>query len=437
MYPAASCSPSLSTRLKSHRPSTDRRGADPTIRPQGGHSSWFSLSIAAALLVVSTPFAFAQTENVLYSFPGSPTGSGSAARLTLHDGKLYGTTSGGGNGYGTVFELSPGGSGTWNENTLYTFTGGADGNDPDYSYVIFDSAGNLYGTTVFGGKYEHGVVFELSPSANGWTESVLHSFSGRYSSYPANGLVMDSAGNLYGTTDNCCSGPGEDGAGVFELMKSSSWTEKTLFTYPSAGSAGLAIDSHGDLFGYAYIKSGTTTVFELSPDGKGGWTEKSLYMLTIAQGALSLNGSPALDKHGNLYGVTEYTGPEGYGTVFKLSPSSTEWTYQLLYNFNGTTDGSHPVGGPTLDSKGNIYGTTQLGGAYCEAEDGGGCGEVYKLTLQADGNYTEQVLWSFDVTNNGGGFPLAPVILNSSGDIFGTTPTAGANGQGNVYELTP
>lgn len=434
MNRATSCFSRVRTRLVL----TLKSRAGSVIRTRGCPRAWslYPVLFAALLLTVASHFAAARTENVLYSFPDTGNGAGSAARLTLRNGKLYGTTSGGGSGYGTVFELSPNGSGNWSETTLYAFSGGADGSDPDCSYVIFDSAGNLYGTTVFGGKYGHGVVFELSPSAGGWKESVLHSFSGRYSSYPANGLVMDSAGNLYGTTDNCCSGAGEDGAGVFELVKSAGgWTEKMLFTYPSAGSAGLAINSSGDLFGFAYIKSGTTTVFELSPNGKGGWTEKSLYALTIAQGALSLNGSPALDKKGNLYGVTEYTGPEGYGTVFKLSPSSGEWTYELLYNFNGNTDGSHPIGGPTLDSEGNIYGTTQLGGAYCEAEGGSGCGEVYKLTLEADGKYTEQILWSFDISD--GSNPIAPVILNSSDDVYGTTPSGGANNQGNVYEITP
>ena len=386
------------------------------------------LLAAFSAMMLIAPLAHSQTESVLYSFPSGSQTNGSAARLTLHNGNLYGT-SGGINGYGTVFELSPNGSGGWNQKTLYSFSGGADGSSPGYSYVIFDAAGNLYGTTHLGGEFNRGVVFELSPSGSGWKETVLHSFDSQYASYPANGLVMGAAGNLFGTTDNCCSGAGKDGAGVFELVRSgSAWTMKMLFAFPAAGFSGLAIDANGDLFGYAYVVAGETSVYELSPSD-GSWKKKILYNLTMAQGAGSLNGSPALDQHGNLYGVTEYSPTNSpAGTVFELSPTTTgPWTYKLLYGFTGGTDGGNPNGGPTLDAKGNVYGTTTAGGANS-------AGTVYELVSDGSGNFTETVLLSFNITD--GGFPLAPVILDTAGNLYGTTPSGGANNNGNVFEVT-
>jgi hypothetical protein len=247
---------------------------------------------------------------------------------------------------------------------------------------------------------------------------------------------MDSAGNLYGTTNNCCSGAGKDGAGVFELIRSGdTWTEKMIFTYPSAGFSGLAIDPHGNLYGFAYINYPETSVFRLSPRNGGGWTKTILYNLAIGQGGLSLNGSPALDKSGNLYGVTEYTNPgQSYGgTVFELSPANGgQWTYKLLHSFTGgTTDGSNPVGGPVLDHQGNIYGTTQQGGAYGEGQGGTGLGTVFELVADGGGNYTEKLLWSFNGTD--GGASYGSLVVDSGGNLYGTSVSGGANG--NVQRL--
>ena len=160
-----------------------------------------TLAVLSALLLIGARPAQAQTETVLYNFAGSPDGSYPDVRPTAHNGNLYGTTFLGGlGGNGTVFELSPIGSGGWNETVIYTFTGGVDGANPSYSNLIFDSQGNLYGTASFGGANGLGVVFELSPAGTSWTETVVHAFAGIDGAYPINGLIMDTAGNLFGRT---------------------------------------------------------------------------------------------------------------------------------------------------------------------------------------------------------------------------------------------
>ena len=236
------------------------------------------LAVLSALLLIASRPAQAQTEIVLYNFCTAlncADGTFPESSLTA-DGKgnLYGTTEQGGEwGYGTVFEISPNGSEGWNETVLYSFCseGGAscaDGSRPLFSSVIFDGAGNLYGTTYTGGANGRGVVFELSPGGESWTETVLYSFAGvGNSGRPTNGLIMDPVGNLYGTT-------GGAGAGlattVFELSQSGgNWTEQAFYSVDHQSgvnyNSGLAMDAAGNIFGIGHHK-----VFELSPNGNGG-----------------------------------------------------------------------------------------------------------------------------------------------------------------------
>jgi uncharacterized repeat protein (TIGR03803 family) len=291
-----------------------------------------TLAAFSALLLSAGLTAHAQTETVLYNFTGGSDGSEPNSSLTP-DGKgnFYGTTLEGGTfGDGTVFELSPNGGG-WNETVLYSFTGGADGANPDFSGVIFDSAGNLYGTAYSGGgSHEVGVVFELSLVGTSWTEKVLYSFSGGTGGgNPEGGVIMDQAGNLYGTNSS----------GVFEISPSGGvWTEKVIYDPGVAKgetAPGLTMDAAGNIFGVV-----DSRVFELSPNGSGGWN--TTVINTVA--ARIQPDTVIFDKAGNLYGMTAGGGANNCGRVDKLSLGKTgKWTQKILYSFQ-CSNGSFPLG---------------------------------------------------------------------------------------------
>jgi uncharacterized repeat protein (TIGR03803 family) len=388
-----------------------------------------TLAVLSALLLIAARQAEAQTETVLYNFTGGSAGANPNSRLTLDgDGNLYGTTYDDENegGYGIVFELSPNSSEGWNETTLYTFTGGKDGANPDFSYVIFDNSGNLYGTTEFGGANGDGVVFELSSNGKGWKETVLHSFdSTTDGAYPVNGLIMDSKGNLYGTTGI-----------VFRLSQSDGgWTEQTIYNPGGAlygqANAGLTMDSEGNIFG-----AGVASVFELSPNGSGGWNSTVIHTFNQVRqtGEVSIaQGPPALDKNGNIYGTTKYVYPDvenGYAEVYKISLKKGKWgTPQVLKSFQGATRGTGPWDGVVLDAAGNIYSTTVPAGT--------GWGNVFELVAPIGaGKYEEKVLLTFDSTD--GFAPYGGLVLDGAGALYGTTFNGGGSGQnGVVFEVTP
>ena len=300
----------------------------------------------------------AGTETLLYSFVGGPTdGADPQGTLALDSaGNLYGTTYGGGAyGVGTVFEISASGT----ESVLYSFAGGAtDGARPRGS-LIMDSAGNLYGTTSAGGASGLGTVYALSPTGS---EAVLYSFAGGATDgqVPLGHLVMGSSGSLYGTTS---AGGTYDLGAVFEV--SPSGTETVLYSFAGGTQdgayprAGLIMDSAGDLFGTTSAGGADDlgTVFEISASG----TESVLYSFTggTADGS-DPNGGLLMDGAGNLYGTTSAGGARDLGTVFEISASGTE---SVLYSFvGGTTDGSSPTAGLILDGAGNLYGMTSAGG---------------------------------------------------------------------------
>src|SRR5258708_16941105 len=200
---------------------------------------------ACLFLCLTTSFALrlaqAQTETVVYNFKGGSDGFTPQSQLTSDGaGNFYGTTGFGGLGSGTVFELSPNGSGGWNETVLYSFTGGADGSVPYFSYVLFDSEGNLYGTTYWGGSYGYGAVFELSPEGTSWRETVLYSFTGGPDdANPMNGLIMDTAGNLYGRNYVSRGGKGT----IFELSKAGGGLAEQGVYKQCPGFSGVAKDN--------------------------------------------------------------------------------------------------------------------------------------------------------------------------------------------------
>jgi uncharacterized repeat protein (TIGR03803 family) len=393
--------------------------------------SALTLAVLSTLLLVAARPAQAQSETVLYNFTGISDGANPDGSLTS-DGKgnFYGTTIAGALRYGTVFELSPNGSGGWNQTTLYTFTGGTDGGGPEFVNVIFDSLGNLYGTAYLGGANGYGVVWELSPPVVGtsWTETVLHSFGdGTDTVYPVGGVIMDSAGNLYGTSVGDVGGAGV----VFELSPSGGgWTEQNIYEIGDVSSyAGLTMDGMGNIYG-----AQVNDVFELSPNGSGGWN--SVVIHNFAGGPKDgtvANGTPVLDKAGNLYGTTQSGGTKNLGTVYKLTPVTTgpkkgTWTEKILYSFKGgTKDGGGPFAGIVFGAAGNIYGTTTGGGKYTG-------GTVYELALSGT-TYKEKILWNF---NNADGYlPYGGVILDSAGNLYGTAYDGGSFDYGVVFEVNP
>jgi uncharacterized repeat protein (TIGR03803 family) len=287
-----------------------------------------------------------------------------------------------------------------------------------------------------GGAYGYGVVFELSPVGASWTETVLYNFCSQADcadgEYPVNTLIMDPAGNLYGVTNQ----GGSTGAGtVFELSPAGgNWTEQVLYSPGSTTgygiNAGLTMDAAGNIFGATW-----STVFELSPNGKGAWNPTVIHIFDGgAKDGMGAAGTPVLDKDGNLYGTTIYGATKNLGTVYKLSPVTKgkkkgTWTVKILHSFKGgLKDGYYPVAGIVFDAAGDIYGTTEYGGKYSD-------GAVFELVANGKGSYKEKVLWSFNGTD--GGYPYDSPILDSSGNLYGTTYDGGSHGAGVVYEVTP
>jgi uncharacterized repeat protein (TIGR03803 family) len=387
--------------------------------------SVLTLALFSTLLLLSAHAAQAQTETVLYNFcsqAGCADGSNSSASLTPDGaGNFYGTTTYGGLGYGTVFELSPSEGGGWTETVLYAFTGGSDGALPYTSGVISDSVGNLYGTTFHGGANGIGVVYELSPVGGNWQETVIWSFEG--AALPIGNLIMDASGNLYGLSENY---------GVFELSPNGSggWNEQIICNITSVTSA-LTMDSAGNIY---YTGSSGSSMYKLSPSG-GTWTVTAIHNFAGGtKDGSDPQGAPSVDSAGNVYGVAASGGAKNAGVVFKLSPIVTgkkkgTYTEKLLYSFKSGKDGSFPLAGIVFDSVGNIYGTTSLDGKS-------GAGTVFELVAPAGkAAYKEKVLWSFNVTD--GTYPYASLTLDGAGNIYGTTWEGGSNEDGVVFEVTP
>jgi hypothetical protein len=404
------------------------------------------LAIAVTLLLVASALA-EDTETVLHTFTGNRDGAVGGIQLVADSaGNLYGTTFGGGNksascepytgvpGCGVVFKLTRDAHGDWKETVLHTFTGGKDGAIAAGG-VILDSAGNLYGTASFGGnkklancRLENvpgcGVVFKLTRDVHGdWKETVLHTFTGgKDGREPWAGLTFDKAGNLYGTTtrggDTHCKGRTPYGCGVaFKLTPTAEgpWTESVIHTFETTGTGGylpyggLTFDSGGNLYGTAYL---------------GGDNSVSCF------------------------------GDSGCGVVYELIPRAHgPWKETVLHAFTGGPDGGIPLFYVTLDSRGNVYGTTIYGGNTtannCLGGDGigvpAGCGVVFELT---QGTWDETVLYAF-AGGSDGAFDASPVVFDSSGNLYGNTGNGGDlagpctfgtennAGCGVVFKLTP
>jgi uncharacterized repeat protein (TIGR03803 family) len=353
----------------------------------------FRLYVLAHAVLVSVVYCStlaASSEQIIFTFPpgGSRGSVPTGGLISDAAGNLYGTTaSGGAYKCGTVFKLSLEG-GTWTEDLLYSFKCGPDdGWDPE-SALLLDTAGNLYGTTAGGGATNNGTVFKLSPDgAGGWTETVLHAFNGKDGSLPILApLVADAQGNLYGVTQ-----------------------------------------------GYCYRGTcGTGTVFELSPQLNGSWSLKVLHSF----GHTGLPDAGVIfDKAGNLYGTTTYGGPRncsgtGCGTIYKLSRAAKSWTFATIHTFS-YSDGAYPMGSLIIDRAGNLYGTTGGGGSTYNG------GVAFKLSLTKTG-WKETLLHVFGPP--GDGDEPSSLVLGASGHVFGSVPLstdAHYNAQnGYVFELS-
>ncbi len=420
-----------------------------------GKARTAAMCIAIAIVSVSSirP-AMAQTEAAIFKLTAADGAEPLGGLIVDSADNLYGaTTVGGPAGYGTVFELSPSGSGAgWTITILYAFQGGTDG---EYSIgpLVMDKSGNLYGTTTYGND---GTVYEISPPAiagGTWTKTTLHSFQGSPDGEtPGGGLVIDDAGNLYGTTWR----GGACGAGTaFEVSPpataGATWTEKVIYSFASleftcstsSGTnpgAGMAMEKSGELYGSTVYggATGKGAVYKLTPPAgdRPDWTEKVLYNFT---GGTSDGSNPSggmVLYRGNLYGAAldgassgclQFQLP-GCGTIFELSPPSTvggTWSETSLYDFDGGADGGNPLWNVLFDKEGNLYTTAYDGGnAGCGSD--WGCGAVIKLAPPAAAGdpWTETTVYDFSTGGDGGVNPSG-LVFGKFGRIYGTTFSGG------------
>ena len=399
-------------------------------------------------------------EKVIHRFTGQPSDGYFPVGSLIADtqGNLYGTTYAGGTfDDGTVFELIRPASANqgWRESVLYNFTGGSDGTNP-FGGLVFDTHGNLFGTTYFSPVNSDigGVIYELSPPASSggsWTETTLYDFSQSITAVginPQGTLAMDSAGNLFGVTAAGGGGMAQDcgdtGCGAaFELQPPSvpggRWTLLDIHDFLVLATDGFAPNSiilgpGGFLYGTTCCggSAGGGIAFKLIPPASGGsWTEKIIYNFSgnLGNGNGYRPNSLTPDPNGGLFGTTQQGGVSstGYGTVFHLTPAynGTGWTESVLYTFTGGADGAVPQGGVIEDSSGNLYGTTARGGsAPCTANGGLGCGTVFKLSPPSStgGAWTLSTLYDFQGGLDGVG-PQGNLFLEK-GVLYGATALA-------------
>lgn len=374
------------------------------------------------LLALFSPPARAQTFSVIYSFTGSVDGKNPHSGLTIHGGALYGTTY---ISLDSVFELQRSGSnwsltplvkeegtatarvrfgpdghiyGTatqfngyvynvippitvcrvvncgWKENVVYSFKNMPDGAVPGYGDVIWDQQGNMYGTTEQGGQNNGGTLWEMTPSGNGWNESVIYNFTGANGLFPYSGVVFDKNGAILGTT---AYGGANNLGIVYQLnyVVGVGWKQTILHNFANAGDgqypyAGLVADQAGNFYGVT--TEGGGVVFELSPSGSS-YTFNVIYNLGAFLGPFA---DLSVDDAGNVYGAATAGGAHSVGNVFKLTNTGNGWAYTSLHDFTGGSDGQGPISNVSIDTDGTLYGTTSAG---ANMNCSGGCGTVWMI----------------------------------------------------------
>lgn len=397
--------------------------------PAAIHISTCALAFAIMLAFAAVLPAQAQTLTTLYSFTGGADGAGPTGVVRDSAGNLYGTTPYAGDlncgdhaGCGTAFKLDATGTLT----LLHTFTGGADGASP-VGTLLRDSAGNLFGTTYDGGNINCylgsmgcGTVYKLDAAGE---KTMLYAFAGSVQgSLPNGGLVEDAQGNLYGTTAWGGAGSCNECGTVFKV-RSTGGTETILHKFTTRGDgdlvyAGVLRDAAGNLYGTSYYGGhyNLGAVFKVDNTGK----ESVLHSFNGEDGETPAD--PLVADGAYLYGITRGGGTYSIGTLFKVDKSGS---LTLLHNFGAPTDGRQPQGALIHDAAGNLYGTTFSGGALC-------CGTVFKV----DTTGKETILYSFSGGADGLG-PNAGVILDAAGNLYGTTESGGAFGWGTIFKITP
>jgi uncharacterized repeat protein (TIGR03803 family) len=402
------------------------------------HSRWQKLAMLGVTLLICASVTMAQAKfAILHNFGGTGDGKTPLAQLTEGEaGNLYGTTVGGGAyGDGGVFQLSRSGS-AWNETVVYSFQG----NNPTGAGLVADGSGNLFGTAT---AIDTPTIFELSPSDGSWVYTALYQMP--EASDPG-GLLLGRNGELYGTAMI-----GEFAYEVHPSASGGKWTGGILFTF-NAGSDGkqpleqggsLIVDRNGNLYGTTAFGGAYNygTVFELSPPAAPGdpWTETVLYSFgAYGTDGIVSDGAVVMDAAGNLYGTTVGGGTSTAGTVWELSPPASEgqpWTETILHSFaGGASDGSAPYTGLTIDKSGNLYGVTYYGGnGPCDAYPG--CGTVFEVSPAGDGTWTETLLHAFQGSD--GELPYGALMLSNHGYLYGTASKGGKNKGGTLFEIQP
>jgi uncharacterized repeat protein (TIGR03803 family) len=328
---------------------------------------------------------------------------------------------------------------------IYDFLDAPDGVEPDAA-LVFDSSGNLFGTTYLGGAYGFGTVFELSPDADSqWTESLPHSFAyGDDGAYPEDSLFVDPSGNLYGTTFEGGNGPcGVTCGTVFEvsLTGNGGWQESILLDFNGTDGASpsdnLIVGRDGAFYGTTQNGGahGDGTVFELAMSSGGIWNETVLHSFNIKSGdGVGPYSGLVFDKSGNLYGTTYLGGAYNDGTVFELKPGSHgKWTESVIHSFDGN-DGDYPLAGLTMDATGNMYGVCRDGGPHDN-------GTVFKLTRGGDGKWAFAIIHEYPNFEEGSG-PVGTLIWDGKGNLYGITAAGGGtgcdgSGCGTVFNMSP
>ena len=388
------------------------------------------LALTTLLFIWSTNTLAAPKYQVLHAFGNGNDGAGLYGGVVrAANGKLYGTTGGGGlYRYGTVWQLTPQANGKWSEKVLENFKVNDPRGDEPTSTLALDPSGNLYGsTTMGGGAYTYGTVFEMKPSSKGWAFKVIHRFG---KNDPANGphggVIMDQTGNLYGV-----------GGCGFELSPDSDgWKETILHCFPAFQGDGSGVvdrpilDSAGNLYGTTEqggtsknCGGGCGTAFKLHQMADGHWEETILHDFGAPMDGSYPAGELAIDAAGSLYGTTCC-----YGNLFELSPQSDgHWKETILHRFRAHAGGGYPAS-VVKDAKGNLYGTTGFGGGPCD------CGVIYELSPQSNGTWKYTVLYQFNgYDGTGSGLPM---IFDEKGNLYGTGG-GGAYNLGVVFEFTP
>jgi uncharacterized repeat protein (TIGR03803 family) len=408
-----------------------------------------AINLALSVILLGGAGAFGQTLTTLHDFDANRDGQNPQAGVVFdQQGNLYGTTIGAVNGNGIVYSLTPpeGGGAPWTESVPHKFEGQPDGAVPVGALTIF-SSGRLFGTTEEGGVHNMGTVFGLQPSENPGDSGigrVLYSFgSSATDGVVPNSELLRANPGFYGVTRE----GGAHGFGTVFLATppaggGTNWSETILYSFAGSGDAafpsgGLVADQAGNLYGVTLLGGANNlgAVYQLSPpaaDG-GSWTETVIFSFSGLDGTLP-SGQLEFDQSGALYGTTDGGGSLQEGTVFQLVSSSRlggSWSQNVLYNFSGGRDGGNPVAGVVIDNMGRVFGAASTGGSGPLSG-----GVIFQLNppVNEGDPWRETVLHSFGGPD---GFRSLSHLVWRGGGFYGTTSSGGLNGRGTVFVLTP